>query len=131
MNKPEVKRLQSVVFNGIITVESKSDDTNGFNKLDVSTLNGDLVNDLFIGAKLCDKVKSYVGKIIDITYKDCIAGITEYTKEDDISETIFTHSVNHKQIVDIAVTSDINLLIACSKAGLKEVFNELKEINHA
>lgn len=121
--KAETKRINGVVFNCAVKVKD-----NDYYLLDCNSLNGEQLEPLFIGEKLFNKIDALAGKVIDIVYKQCIAGKTQYVDEDDIEETYHYHSVDHKQVVDVVKTNDINLLIACTKNGIKEMYNDLKEL---
>ena len=92
-------------------------------------LEGNTIERLFIGKKIFDKIDGLVGKIIDVVYKDCIADVTQYIDDEDINEEVKFHTTTHKQVVDVVKTNDINLLIACAKHGIKDMYNELKELN--
>lgn len=128
INAPETKKLNAVVLNSI-SVLAATEEYNERYLLDCNDLQGNIVDSIFIGKKLYDKVCTLVGKAIDIVYKDCIAGVTQWIDEDDINEEVQFHTVDHKQVVDIVKTNDINLLIACSKLGMKDMYDELKELN--
>lgn len=128
INAPETKKLNAVVLNSISVLAATEEYTERY-LLDCNDLQGNIVDSIFIGKKLYDKVCTLVGKVIDIVYKDCIAGVTQWIDEDDINEEVQFHTVDHKQVVDIVKTNDINLLIACSKLGMKDMYDELKELN--
>lgn len=128
INAPETKRLNAVVLNSISVLAATEEYTERY-LLDCNDLQGNIIDGIFIGKKLYDKVGTLVGKVIDIVYKDCIAGVTQWIDEDDINEEVQFHTVDHKQVVDIVKTNDINLLIACSKLGMKDMYDELKELN--
>ena len=128
INAPETKKLNAVVLNSISVLKATDDYTERY-LVDCNDLQGNIVERLFIGKKLFDRIDSLVGKVVDIVYKDCIAGVTQWIDEDDINEEVQVHTVDHKQVVDIVKTNDINLLIACAKHGVKDMYNELKELN--
>lgn len=128
INAPETKKLNAVVLNSISVLAATEEYTERY-LLDCNDLQGNIIDGIFIGKKLYDKVCTLVGKVIDIVYKDCIAGVTQWIDEDDINEEVQFHTVDHKQVVDIVKTNDINLLIACSKLGMKDMYEELKELN--
>lgn len=128
INAPETKKLNAVVLNSISVIKATDESAERY-LLDCNDLQGNIVDSIFIGKKLYDKVCTLVGKVIDIVYKDCIAGVTQWIDEDDINEEVQFHTVDHKQVVDIVKTNDINLLIACSKLGMKDMYEELKELN--
>ena len=128
INAPETKKLNAVVLNSISVLAATDEYTERY-LLDCNDLQGNIVDSIFIGKKLYDKVCTLVGKVIDIVYKDCIAGVTQWIDEDDINEEVQFHTVDHKQVVDIVKTNDINLLITCSKLGMKDMYDELKELN--
>lgn len=128
INAPETKKLNAIVLNSI-SVLAATEEYNERYLLDYNDLQGNIVDSIFIGKKLYDKVCTLVGKVIDIVYKDCIAGVTQWIDEDDINEEVQFHTVDHKQVVDIVKTNDINLLIACSKLGMRDMYDELKELN--
>lgn len=125
INQPEVKRISAVVINKIAQVAS---DDSTYAIVEANDLLGERVA-ICIGTKQAEKISDYVGKIVDVIYKDCIAGVTQYIEEDDIDEVVKTHTVTHKKVVDINKTNDVNLLIACVKCGLKDMYAELKSIN--
>lgn len=125
INVPEVKRVSAVVVNKIAYVE---DDGNSFAIVEGNDLDGERVS-FCIGMKLAEKMTALTGKIVDVIYKDCIAGVTQYVEDDDIDEEVKTHTADYKQVVEITKTNDVNLMIACVKAGLKDVYAELKNIN--
>lgn len=125
INVPEVKRVSAVVVNKIAHVDN---DDNSFAIVEGNDLTGERVS-FCIGMKLAEKMTALTGKIVDVIYKDCIAGVTQYVEEDDIDEEVKTHNVDYKQVVEITKTNDVNLMIACVKAGLKDVYAELKNIN--
>ena len=60
---------------------------------------------------------------------NAIADVTQYIDDEDINEEVKFHTTTHKQVVDVVKTNDINLLIACVKHGIKDMYNELKELN--
>lgn len=128
INAPETKKLNAVVLNSISVLKATDDSSERY-LVDCNDLQGNIVERLFIGKKLFDRIDSLVGKVVDIVYKDCIAGVTQWIDEDDINEEVQFHTVDHKQVVDIVKTNDINLLIACTKAGMKDMYNDLKVLN--
>ena len=128
INAPETKKLNAVVLNSISVLKATDDSSERY-LVDCNDLQGHIVERLFIGKKLFDRIDSLVGKVVDIVYKDCIACVTQWIDEDDINEEVQFHTVDHKQVVDIVKTNDINLLIACTKAGMKDMYNDLKLLN--
>lgn len=127
INAPEVKKMSAIVLNAITVLK----DTEYYQYrylIDCNDLEGNTIERLFIGKKIFDKIDGLVGKIIDVVYKDCIADVTQYIDE-DINEEVKFHTTTHKQVVDVVKTNDINLLIACTKHGIKDMYNELKELN--
>ena len=60
---------------------------------------------------------------------EVINGCLAYIDDEDINEEVKFHTTTHKQVVDVVKTNDINLLIACAKHGIKDMYNELKELN--
>lgn len=128
INAPETKKLNAVVLNSIVVLKETDEYAERY-MIDCNTLQGETVERLFIGKKIFDKIDALVGKIIDIVYKDCIADVTQYIDDSDLNEEIKFHSTTHKQVVDVVKTNDINLLIACAKSGLKDMYNDLKELN--
>ena len=128
INVPETKKLNAVVLNSISVIKATDEYAERY-LIDCNDLSGNIIDRIFIGKKLYDKMCTLVGKVVDIIYKDCIAGVTQWIDEDDINEEVQFHTVDHKQVVDIVKTNDINLLIACSKLGMKDMYDELKELN--
>lgn len=128
INAPEVKKMNAIVLNAI-TVLKDTEDYQDRYLIDCNDLEGNTIERLFIGKKIFDKIDGLVGKIIDVIYKDCIADVTQYIDDEDINEEVKFHTTTHKQVVDVVKTNDINLLIACAKHGIKDMYNELKELN--
>ena len=132
---PEVKRVNAVVLNKAIEIGNDANDYKRY-KLDANTIDGEPINDLFIGEKLLNKIDSLFGKFVDVVYKECIAGVTQYFKDEfedddeeiDYEDAVYTHHYDHKQIVDIQRTNDINLLLACAKAGMKDLYADLRDL---
>lgn len=122
-NYPKVKKV-TVVLNGTKVISNYEKDRYVVN---CNTLDGEAVGGVIIGSGLYASINNLNGKIVDITYKDCIADETVYADENG---DLFYHSVTHKEVVDISKTNDINLMIACVKAGIKDMYNDFKEMNH-
>ena len=125
INAPETKKLNAVVLNSISVLKATDDSSERY-LVDCNDLQGNIVERLFIGKKLFDRIDSLVGKVVDIVYKDCI---TQYIDDEDINEKVKFHTTTHKQVIDVVKTNDINLLIACTKAGMKDMYNDLKLLN--
>lgn len=128
INAPEVKKMSAIVLNAIAVLKDTEDYQDRY-LIDCNDLEGNTIERLFIGKKIFDKIDGLVGKIIDVVYKDCIADVTQYIDDEDINEEVKFHTTTHKQVVDVVKTNDINLLIACAKHGIKDMYNELKELN--
>lgn len=128
INAPEVKKMSAIVLNAIAVLKDTEDYQDRY-LIDCNDLEGNTIERLFIGKKIFDKIDGLVGKIIDVVYKDCIADVTQYIDDEDINEKVKFHTTTHKQVVDVVKTNDINLLIACAKHGIKDMYNELKELN--
>ena len=128
INAPEVKKMNAIVLNAIVVLKDTEDYQDRY-LIDCNDLEGNTIERLFIGKKIFDKIDGLVGKIIDVVYKDCIADVTQYIDDEDINEEVKFHTTTHKQVVDVVKTNDINLLIACAKHGIKDMYNELKELN--
>ena len=128
INAPEVKKMSAIVLNAIVVLKDTEDYQDRY-LIDCNDLEGNTIERLFIGKKIFDKIDGLVGKIIDVVYKDCIADVTQYIDDEDINEEVKFHTTTHKQVVDVVKTNDINLLIACAKHGIKDMYNELKELN--
>ena len=116
INAPEVKKMSAIVLNAIAVLKDTEDYQDRY-LIDCNDLEGNTIERLFIG------------KIIDVVYKYCIADVTQYIDDEDINEEVKFHTTTHKQVVDVVKTNDINLLIACAKHGIKDMYNELKELN--
>lgn len=128
INAPEVKKMSAIVLNAIVVLKDTEDYQDRY-LIDCNDLEGNTIERLFIGKKIFDKIDGLVDKIIDVVYKDCIADVTQYIDDEDINAEVKFHTTTHKQVVDVVKTNDINLLIACAKHGIKDMYNELKELN--
>lgn len=128
INAPEVKKMNAIVLNAIAVLKDTEDYQDRY-LIDCNDLEGNTIERLFIGKKIFDKIDGLVGKIIDVVYKDCIADVTQYIDDEDINEEVKFHTTTHKQVIDVVKTNDINLLIACVKHGIKDMYNELKALN--
>lgn len=123
INNPELVRINGVIVNKLVKLK------NDKFLVDAVNLSGDSVEGLIVGEKLADVVATYIGKICDVVYKDCIAGVTEYIDDEDPTETVQTHTVDHKQVVDILKLNDMSLLMTCIRNGLRDEYELLKEMN--
>lgn len=130
MNRPETIKLQAIVINSIKTIEVTEGSTfRTYCLVDANSFDGKYINGLFVGTDMGAKLKELIGKLCDVTYANCIAGITEFVDSESIDNAVRKHTIDHKQVLDINKMSDINLLAYCSQHGLMEIYPMLKELN--
>lgn len=124
---PETKHVRCLILNSVSKELTK--DEKKFIVVDCSDLMGEDVTFIVSSSIEIGDIQSCVGKLIDVTYKECIAGYTQYIDDSGLVDEIKTHEIDHKQFVSFNKTNPINLLMTLNRLGLKDLYEDLKELN--
>lgn len=124
---PESKTSRCLILNSISKQVVRDD--NKFVVLDCQNLIGE--TETFVVSSDFDlsDIKDRIGKLIDVTYKDCIAGLTQWIDDSDLLPIVRTHEISHKQFVCANPTTKMGLLIHLKQLDMMDLYEELKELN--
>lgn len=116
--KPQLENMNCIV-NSIVNAGEKS-----FAMINVTLFNGE--NDsLIIGKAIATQYISCVGKACSISYEQCIAGVTTYVDENDVTGSEQYHTTDHKVVKNIVIHNPMSLMLACRKEGISDLYADM------